>query len=210
MLPPKSFGHLLLVAHADDADGTLGLGVVRASEENVPRTAAARRTSTRAAASRSCGSTTRQNFRRTSWSASTTEPSKPSSRPTAVKAGVNELLRRVTNVHIGRNTIATLGRQAGYLAHMRDNGRARTVLRREGNLPPGGDYDVHKTRRARPRHHRTQARTRVFPSASPQQHLGDSPTAELEGRLWRVARPDEPAVEPAPKRPETYRRPRGG
>lgn len=212
MLPPESFGHLLLVAHADDAGGTWSLGVVRASEEN-------RRTSQNRDGKTNLNPRGRQQI---VWLHHQAEL------PPNVLLGlddqtlqailthhsgqgrVNELLRRVTDVHIGRNTIATLGKQADYMARVRDNGHgARTILRREGYLIPGGDYDVHK-RVAHdlgitvPRQGEVVS-IRVVPAKS-----GDSPTAELDGRLWRVARPDEPAVEPAPKLPETRRRPRGG
>jgi hypothetical protein len=123
---------------------------------------------------------------------------------------VNELLRRVTNVRIGRNTIAALGQQTDYMARVRDNGHgARTILRQEGYLIPGGDYEVHK-RVAHdlgitvPRPGEVVS-IRVVPAAE-----GDSPVAELDGRMWRAARPGELAVEPAPKLPETRRRPQGG
>lgn len=212
MLPPESFGRLLLVAHADDAGGTWSLGVVRASEEN-------RRTSQNRDGKTNLNPRGR---RQIVWLHHQAElpPNvllglddqtiQAILTPHSGQGRVNELLRRVTNVRIGRNTIATLGKQADYMARVRDNGHgARTVLRREGFLIPGGDYDVHK-RVAQdlgitvPRPGEVVS-VRVVPAAS-----GDSPTAELDGRLWRVARPYESAVEPAPKLPDTRRRPRGG
>lgn len=209
MLPPESFGHLLLVAHADDAGGTWSLGVVRASDEN-------RRTSQNRDGKTNLNPRGRQQI---VWLHHQAElpPNvllglddqtlEAVLSPRSGQGRVNELLRRVTNVRIGRNTIATLGQQADYMARVRDNGHgARTILRHEGYLVPGGDYDVHK-RIARdlgitvPQAGEVVS-IRVVPAAD-----GNSPAAELDGRLWRAARPDEPAVEPAPKLPETRRRP---
>lgn len=212
MLPPESFGHLLMVAHADDAGGTWSLGVVRATDEN-------RQTSQNRDVKTRLNSRGRQQV---VWLHHHAElpPNvllglddqtlEAVLVPRSGQGRVNELLRRVTNVRIGRNTIATLGQQADYMARVRDNGHgARTILRREGYLIPGGDYDVHK-RVAHdlgitvPRRGEVVS-IRVVPASD-----GDSPVAELDGRPWRAARPEEPAVEPAPKLPETRRRSQDG
>ena len=77
------------------------------------------------------------------------------------------------------------------MARLRDNGNgARTTLREEGYLIPGGDYEAH----------RSVARQLGVPCQNPggRQPTGGacrsaSPwTVELDGRRWRLAREDEP------------------
>ncbi len=144
MLPPESFGQLLLVAHADDAGGTWSLGVVRASEEN-------RRRSENRDGKTSLNTRGRQQVVWLHYEAELPpnvllglddETLQAVLKPSSGQGRVNELLRRVTNVRIGRNTIATLARQADYMARLRDNGSgARTILRKEGYLIPG-EYEA--------------------------------------------------------------------
>ena len=207
MLPPECFGHLLLVATASDQGGTWSLGVVRATDEN-------RRTS------ENRDGKTGLNVRGRSQIAwlRVDAPLPPNVllglsdetlaaviAPSSGQARVIELLRRVTRTRIGRNTIATLGKQSDYMARIRDNGHgARTVLRAEGYLIPGGDFEVHRNVAIHlgiePPQPGEVVSVRVTP-ASPQ----DAWTAELEGKLWRAAREDEEITEPAPRLPETRR-----
>lgn len=208
MLPPESFGQLLLVAHADDAGGTWSLGVVRASEEN-------RRRSENRDGKTSLNTRGRQQVVWLHYEAELPpnvllglddETLQAVLKPSSGQGRVNELLRRVTNVRIGRNTIATLARQADYMARLRDNGHgARTILRKEGYLIPG-EYEAHKR----------VARDLGIPVPGPGEVVsvrvvpaedGDTPVAEIDGRMWRAARSGEAAVESAPKLPETRRRP---
>lgn len=207
MLPPECFGHLLLVATANDQDATWSLGVVRASDEN-----------RREKGNRD--KKTQLNPRGTTqihwmFKYAVLPPNILLSldqatidRIFAPKSGqqrVIELCRLVTGRRIGRNTIATVGEQQDYMARIRDNGHgARTVLRREGYLIPGGDYDVHR----RVAHRLGQpvpgegeiVSFRVVP-ASPT----DTMTVTLDGRAWRVARADEVCRYSAPKLPDTKR-----
>lgn len=207
MLPPECFDHLLLVATANDQRGTWSLGVVRASDEN-------RRTS------ENRDGKTGLNVRGRSQIAwlRLEAPLPPNVllslddatlsavlRPSSGQARVIELLRRVTKTRIGRNTIATLGKQSDYMARIRDNGHgARTVLRAEGYLIPSGDFDVHRNVAIQlgiePPQPGEVVSVRVVPAAD------DEPwTVELEGRRWRAAREDEVVAEPAPRLPETRR-----
>lgn len=207
MLPPESFGQLLLVATASDADGTWSLGVARATDEN-------RRTSENRDGKTSLSLRGRGQI---AWlhleaelppnvllglddaTLAAVMGAKPG------QARVNELLRRVTNRRIGRNTIATLAQQADYMARVRDNGHgARTVLRKEGYLVPGGDYEVHRN----VAHHLgvelpepgEVVSVRVVPAEA-----GVPWSVQLDGQQWRVAREDDDVIEPAPKLPGTRR-----
>jgi hypothetical protein len=212
MLPPECFGHLLLVATASDAGGTWSLGVVRASDHN------------RRVSENRDGKTSLNKRGRTQVDWLHYDADLPPNvllsldqetldtvlAPKSGQARVTELLRRVTGRRIGRNTIATLGKQADYMARVRDNGHgARTVLRREGYLIPGGDYEVH---RAVARGLGTEVpepgevvSMRVVPAAP-----GDPWTVVLEGTAWRTARDDEPVTFEAPRLPETKKAARSG
>lgn len=207
MLPPECFGHLLLVATASDRGGTWSLGVVRASVEN-------RRTSENRDGKTGLNVRGR---RQIAWLRldATLPPNvllglddatlAAVLAPTSGQAKVIELLRRVTKTRIGRNTIATLGKQSDYMARIRDNGHgARTVLRAEGYLVPGGDFEVHRNVAIQlgiePPQPGEVLSVRVVP-ASP----AEAWTVELEGKLWRAARDDEAVSEPAPHLPETRR-----
>jgi hypothetical protein len=210
MLPPECFGHLLLVATADDEASSWSLGVVRATDEN------RRLTENR-------DGKTQLNPRgrgQVAWIRLGAElppnvllslEAETIAKILAPKKGqgrVIELLRRVTHTRIGRNTIATLGQQDDYMARVRDNGHgARTKLRAEGYLIPGGDYEVHRTVAIQagvivPQPGEVVS-FRVVPAAS------DDPwTVKLDGRLWRAAKPNEASPEPAPRLPDT-RKPKG-
>lgn len=204
MLPPECFGHLLLVATANDEKGTWSLGVVRASEEN-------RRPSQNRDGKTGLNSRGREQV---AWlhrdarllpNALLRLDDATLAAVLAPKSGqgrLNELLRRLTNTRIGRNTIATVAQQDDYMKRVRGNGGARTALGAEGYLIPGGDYEAHR-RVAMGLGIEVPSpgevvSIRVVP-ASP-----DEPwTIELDGRHWRVARDDEPSLEPAPLLPTT-------
>lgn len=205
MLPPECFGHLLLVATANDERGTWSLGIVRATDAN-------RRTSKNRDGKTSLGPRGQSQI---AW-LHKDAPLPPNvllgidattlnailSAPGKGQGRVNELFRRVTNTRIGRNTIATLAQQSDYMARVRDNGHgARTVLREEGYLIPG-DYDPHrqvaKALGAEQPDRGEVVSLRVVPAAP-----DDSWSVELDGRRWRLAQPGEAVVEPAPRLPST-------
>lgn len=207
MLPPECFGHLLLVGTASDELGTWSLGVVRASDEN------------RRASQNRDGKTGLNTRGRGQIAWIRVEADLPPNvllglgpevldailAPSSGQGRVNELLRRVTDTRIGRNTIATLGKQADYMARVRDNGHgARTVLRQEGFVIPGGDYEVHRRVAIQlgvePPNPGEVVSIRVVPAAP-----GDSWVVELDGRTWRRAGDQEPTTEPAPRLPDTRR-----
>ncbi|WP_199240314.1 MULTISPECIES: NaeI family type II restriction endonuclease [Kribbella] len=204
MVPPECFEQLLLVATADDERGVWSLGVVRATETS-------RRTSKNRDGKTSLNPRGRGQI---DWIHF--EASLPPNvllgldsitlqhvvTPRSGQARVAELLRRVTQKRIGRNTIATLAKQDDYMARVRDNGNgARTTLRREGYLIPGGDYEAH----------RDVARQLGVVVPEPGEVVScrvvpadqtDTWTTQLAGRYWRLAAPDEESNEPAPKLPD--------
>ncbi|MFI7067876.1 NaeI family type II restriction endonuclease [Kribbella sp. NPDC050124] len=204
MLPPESFGHLLLVAWADDQRGTWSLGVVRASEAN-------RRVSANRDGKTQLSAKGREQIEWLHYEADLPPNVLLGLHPAtlakvlAPRSGqrrVTELLRKVTEKRIGRNTIATLAQQDDYMARLRDNGNgARTTLRKEGYLIPGGDYEAHRSVARRlgvvvPEPGEVVS-FKVVPSAP------DAPfSVELDGRHWRLAREDDEIVMPAPKLPD--------
>lgn len=209
MLPPECFGQLLLVATAIDADQTWSLGVVRATDAN-------RRTSENRDGKTGLNMRGRGQIVWLQLQAGLPPNVLLSLDPATIsailelgsgQARVNELLRRVTERRIGRNTVATLAQQDDYMARLRDNGHgARTKLRDEGYLIPGGDYEVHRAvARAlgvEPPEPGEVVSIRVVPAGA------DEPwTVQLDGRSWRRATGNDVVTEAAPRLPDT-RRPR--
>lgn len=207
MLPPECFGRLLLVATASDEQGAWSLGVVRASDAN-------RRTSENRDGKTGLNSHGRQQVAWI-WIQASLPPNvllgldpvtlRHVLSPRSGQARVTELLRRVTQRRIGRNTIATLAKQDDYMARVRDGNGARTTLRHEGYLIPGGDYEAHRYIARQLGVEVPQpgevVSVRVAPASS------SAPwTIELEGRLWRLAGDNEVLTEPAPKLPDVRRR----
>lgn len=198
MLPPECFDQLLLVATADDERGTWSLGVVRASDEN--RNQGKNRDSK--------ASLNVRGRRQIAWLH--IESSLPPNillgldpvtlqavlSPKTGQGRVTELLRRVTQRSIGRNTIATLAQQDDYMARIRDNGHgARAVLRKEGYVIPGGDYEAHRSVARQlgvaPPGPGEVVSLRVVPA-----DRSEPWTAELDGRFWRLAKDGEACPEP--------------
>jgi hypothetical protein len=209
MLPPESFGHLLLVAHANDSTGMWSLGVVRAADRNLRLTSANRDGKTNLSP---------RGKLQIAWIYDRAQlppnillglDDVTLAAVLAPKSGqkrVDEIFRRVTNTRIGRNTVATLAQQEDYMARVRDNGNgARTTLRNEGYIIPGGDYEPHRKvaqdlgiEVPRPGEF---VSVRVVP-AGPADHR----VTHLEGRFWRAATEGEEATCPAPKLPTVKKR----
>lgn len=204
MLPPECFGHLLLVAHASDIFGEWSLGVVRASDENRRQTGANRDAKVQL---------NPRGRTQVDWLFKSA-PLAPNvllhldhliiekiMRPKSGQARVNELLRTITGTRIGRNTIATVGQQADYMKRVRYNGGARSALQSEGIIILGGDYSAHtgiaRALGATVPEPGEVVSLRVVPASD-----GDTYSIDLDGRAWRLARPDETPTEAAPKVPE--------
>lgn len=211
MLPPECFGHLLLVATASDVGGTWSIGVVRASDVN-------RRTSQNRDGKTSLNAKGRGQIDWVHFEADLPPnvllgiDQATVGRIFAPKSGqkrINELLRSVTNMRVGRNTIAAVAKQSDYMARVRDNGNgARTTLRAEGYLIPGGDYDAHRTV-ARQLGANLPGPGEVVSLRVALADPGDSWTVQLDGQRWRLAADNEPVVESAPKLPSTKKSIRG-
>jgi hypothetical protein len=206
MIPPEALGRLLLVTHANDAEGWWSVGIVRADPANL-RLSSNRDQKTQLSRS---GRADIQWISHHAPLAPNVLLSLPQTEvdrimaPTTGQARINELCRVVTNRRIGRNTIATVAQQDDYMKRVRYNGGARSLLASEGYIIPGGDYEAH----------RSVARSlgaavpepgeivslRVVPARA-----GEVDTVALDGQVWRRADPGEPVTAPAPMLPETRR-----
>lgn len=207
MLPPECFEHLLLVCHADDERGEWSLGLVRA-------TTAHRRPSANRDAKTGLNADGRSAIQWIAFKAPL-PPNilirlSPDQLATIMgsrsgQARVNQLFRTVQRVAIPRNTIATVAQQDDFMKRVRDNGGARSALRPEGIVIPGGDLLAHQE----------VARSLGGPIPAPGECVAftvvpaDIPgvaEVELDGRRWRIAAPGEPVLEPAPLLPGTTRK----
>lgn len=204
MLPPESFDELLLVCTANDEKSEWGLGVVRATTTN-------RRSSANRDAKSSLN---REGLARVNWLAwgQALPPNVLLETPRedldlifrsglSGQGRINELFRRVEGKRIGRNTIATVAQQDDFMKRVRSNGGARSMLRSEGFILPGGDYA----------NHRRVARELGGPVPEPGEIValrvvpsdGSDPNVTLlNGFWWRRAREDEEAFD-APLLPGT-------
>lgn len=147
MLPPESFDELLLVCTASDDKSEWALGVVRARAEW-----------RRLGANRDAKSgLTSFGLTQVNWIkwgeqlppnvllATPPEDLAAIFSPNLSGQGrINELFRRVAGKRIGRNTIATVAQQDDFMKRVRYNGGARSNLRHEGYIIPGGDYASHR------------------------------------------------------------------
>jgi hypothetical protein len=199
MLPPECFGELLLVSTANDQASTWSLGVVRAKPEYL-------RPGTNRDSKSGLNPAGRSAIRWLQWHAALAPNILLQLDPAIVRAvfekrsgqaRLDELFRRVNGRRIGDNTIAAVAQQKDYPKRVRTNGGSRTNLAPEGFIILCGDYS-------------TQCETaRLLGTAVPGEgeyvsvrvvpaNGDEEMTAEIEGRLWRVARPDEPSSVPAP------------
>jgi hypothetical protein len=203
MLPPESFGQLLLVCNADDAKSEWAVGIVRAKPDLL-----------RAGVNRDMKTGLNEAGRAAIdwlfWGAPLPpnvllqvddETRERILTPRSGQKRVNELFRLAQRMRIGRNAIATVAQQEDFMKRVRANGGARSALAAEGILIMGGDFASHC---------RVAASlglevplpgefvsTRVV-VASPD----DPNTVDLQSKDWRLATDWDP-VEPAPKLPST-------
>ncbi|MEV0481858.1 NaeI family type II restriction endonuclease [Streptomyces sp. NPDC050508] len=112
---------------------------------------------------------------------------------------LNELFQRVQGRRIGRNAVRTVVQQKDYMKRIRGHGGSRSALRDDGIIIMG-DYEAH-------RHIARQLglpvpREGEFVSARVVPALPgiDKPLAEMDGRLWSLASPEDP-VHRAPALP---------
>lgn len=206
MVPPEAFGELLLVGHSVDAAGWWSLGVVRASENRL-----------RPGRNRDLKAQLNADGRNAILWLAYRQAMPPNvligldpdevSRIFGLRSGqarVNELMRTAVNVRIGRNAIATVAQQDDFMKRVRSNGGARSALREEGYIIPGGDYGSHREVAA--------ALGAEVPEPGEVVSLRVVPTAPispssvmLDGIWWRLAQPGDPVRDAAPLLPATSR-----
>lgn len=203
MLPPESFGQLLLVCNADDARSEWAVGIVRAAPELL-----------RAGVNRDMKSGLNEAGRSAIdwlfWGA----PLLPNvllqvddevrERIFSSRSGqgrVNELFRLAQRKRIGRNTVATVAQQDDFMKRVRANGGARSALAKEGILVMGGDYASHR-RVAQSLGLEIPMPGEFISARVAVADLGDPNTIELQGTLWRLAEESDP-VHAAPELPAT-------
>jgi len=204
MLPPESFGQLLLVCTASDEHSTWSMGVIRARDEF-------RREGANRDGKVGLNQLGRENIIWLHRDAVLPPNVLLQLPPADLKAifdnrsgqrRLNELFRRANNRRIGRNTVATVAQQDDYMKRVRANGGSRTALAKEGFIIPGGDYASHIA--VAEKLGIVVPQPGEFVSVRVAEAQPNSPqSVELEGRWWRVALPSDPVTSSAPLLPGT-------
>jgi hypothetical protein len=202
MIPPEARGHLCLVLCAEDsANPSWSMGVVRANDDHL-----------NTGGNRDAKSTLNEAGRRAITWLFDDAPLPPNvllQLPQAAVDGImsktsgvqktNELFRVALGMRVGRAVVATVSEQVDYMRRIRYNGGARGFLRPEGIIILG-QYQSHVA----------VARSLGLPLPGPGESVSARITpaqqsgqgvAEIGGKLWRIAKPGDPAV-PAPILPE--------
>lgn len=204
MLPPESLGHIILGSVASEQTSSWSVGLVRATAEN--RNVGANRDAK--------GTLNALGRSRIRWLFNDHPmqenilfhlPQEVLDRIWAAGRGgqprILELLRLVQNRRISRTTIETVGNQKDPMARLRDNGHgARTVLRREGFLILGGDYNNQKKVAVALGTVVPEPGEVVSVRVTPASTRGPG-TAEIADHLWRIAAPHEVVTATAPRIP---------
>jgi len=199
MIPPEAVGHLLVVGYVNDENSEFAFGVVRARAEfcNLGNNRDAKVTLNRAGRDAVRWIQRPGDLPPNVLLQCDEEALQAIFAPRSGQQRVNELLRRVTDRRIGRNTIATVAQQDDFMKRVRANGGARSALRGEGYVILGGDYAKHRMAAeilgAVVPQPGEVVSVRVVPAGD-----GDAVVAELEGTYWRLATESETCVSPAP------------
>lgn len=198
MIPPEAVGEILVVGYVNDANSEYAFGVVRARPEYL-------NTGSNRDAKVTLSAASRAKVRWLQW---------PGELPVNVllhvdeetradilgkKSGqqkLNELFRRVTGRAIGRGVVATVAQQDDFMKRIRANGGARSTLKAEGFVILSGDYSLHRS-------YAEQLGVEVpdpgeVVSVRILRATDDEPSAEIDGKFWRVAAENEHVTEPAP------------
>lgn len=146
MLPPESYGQLVLGSMASDIRSLWSLGLIRVDPENL-RLSVNR--DKKGGLSQSGRSRIRWIHRDAPLPPNTLLqlPAAAVERIMTQRSGqarVNELFRIATNRRISRNVVATVAQQDDFMKRVRENGGARSALRPEGYIILGGDYSVQR------------------------------------------------------------------
>lgn len=194
MLPPESFGHIVLVATGSDLTSKWSLGLVRVTEGN-------RRTTSNRDGKTQLNPTGRAAIKWL-WRDAPLPPNVLLQLPDDVvdeifepRSGQEKILRLLRAAEgriIHRSTIATVGRQLDPMKRLRGNGGARTLLAHEGFLILTGNF------------HAALAGRFGAPVPSPGEVVairvvpGTADDVSLEGGFWRRAEAGEAVVVSAP------------
>jgi hypothetical protein len=206
MLPPESFGRLLLVCNANDEKSEWAVGVVRAKPEYL-----------RAGVNRDLKSGLnqdgRENIEWLFWGAEL-PPNVLLQVDDETRAAifenqrsgqerVNQLFRLAQKRRVSRNAVATVAQQDDFMKRVRANGGARSALASEGILIIGGDYESHRQIAVELGIEAPVPGEFVGVRVAPA--VGNEPYAVLlGGTLWRVADENDPPVW-APALPSTVK-----
>jgi len=203
MLPPESFGQLLLVCNSDDAKSEWAVGLVRARPEYL-----------RSGVNRDMKSGLNEAGRSAIdwlfWGADlppnvlleVDEGTRSSIfAPRSGQKRVNQLFRVVQRRRIGRNTVATVAQQDDFMKRVRANGGARSALAAEGILVMGGDYGSHQ-RLALALGLEAPLPGEFVSARVAQASVDDANFVELDGKIWRLATETDPDDQ-APSLPTT-------
>jgi Restriction endonuclease NaeI len=201
-IPPEAHGHLCLVLWAEDNQNpTWCMGLVRITAERL-----------NTGGNRDAKATLNEAGRTAITWIFEDAPLPPNvllqldkvkvDRIMALKSGVqkmNELFRVALGMRVGRAVVATVSEQVDYMRRIRYNGGARGYLQPEGIIILG-QYQSHVA----------VARDLGLPLPGPGESVSARITpaqrrgpgvAEIGGKLWRIAKADDPVV-PAPVLPE--------
>ena len=202
MLPPESWGHLIMVAIADDRASEWSVGVVRVRPIYLRD---GRNRDGKSGLNPEGREAIRWIFRKAGFSPNVLLqlPRVQVDDLMAMSSGqqrVDELFRIAEGRKVHRNAIATVAQQSDYMKRVRYNGGSRSNLRPEGYLIIGGDYSSH----------RKIADEFGGPVPGPGEVVSfrvvaassDDPIAvELDGGKWRRVEAGDASIGPAPLLP---------
>lgn len=203
MLPPESWGRLILVATANDESSLWSVGVVRVLDHF-------RRGGVNRDGKSGLNQEGRQGilwvFRNAEFPPNVLLQLSPEQIEAieAKKSGqqkLDELFRQAEGLRIHRNAVATVARQMDYMKRVRSNGGSRSNMRPEGYVIPSGDYASH----------RAVAQSLGGPVPEPGEFVSfrlvptsavDPVAVELGGSYWRRAREGDAVAGPGPVLPK--------
>ncbi|MCC7128520.1 MAG: restriction endonuclease [Microbacteriaceae bacterium] len=199
MLPPESWGRLVLVATASDSESHWSLGVVRVLEQYLRD---GRNRDGKSGLNEQGRQAITWLFRHVSFPPNvllklSSEDVDEIFSKSSGQTRLNELFRRAEGMRIHRNAIATVAQQQDFMKRVRSNGGSRSILRSEGYLILGGDYLPQRelaTRFALPTPLPGEfVSIRVVPTA-----INDPAGVEIGQSVWRRAMPHEQVTIAAP------------
>ncbi|MEV6910888.1 NaeI family type II restriction endonuclease [Amycolatopsis sp. NPDC051071] len=205
MLPPEAIGHICLLLWADDRKNVWSAGLVRVREEFLNKGSNRDRKNTLSKEARAAilplweghGRLAPNLFLEISDSDRERIFNARGSRGITGQSKVNELFRVVRGRIIRRAEIATVAQQDDSMKRARDSGGARSYLRPEGILVLG--HQDKDPMVARSLGLDVPQKGQVISARVVPVELDDPrPKAEIEGKLWAIARVDEKTLVPAP------------